>query len=399
MAKKLLEGIRVVDITVFQTGPLTTQALSNLGAEVIKIDTRSQIAGGGGGVGIGAAFTGGLQKSTNKLSITLNFASPSGLDLARRLIAKSDILVENLAGGSLIGRGLGYAELKKIKPDIIMLSTCMQGQTGPHASHGASGHKLTALSGFNHIYGWPDRPPDWLAAYTDNIAPHYNIVAILAALDYRRRTGKGQFLDMSQNEAGVQFMAPLILDYTANRRVANREGNKYAHASPHNAYRCQGEDKWCAIAVFADNEWHTFCKVVGRPALAKNPKFSTLLARKENEEELDRLVSEWTVNHTAEEVMNLMQAAGVAAGVVETAKDQAEWDPQLKQRHFFWELDHPEGEGKFLSPAGVHFLLSDTPYELKRSPRLGEHNGYVFKSILGLSDEEVGDLVKEKVID
>lgn len=400
--KKLLEGIRVVEVTVYHTGPLTTQALSNLGAEVIKIDTSSQLAitGGGGGRGGAAAgaMTGGHQKATNKFSVTLNFASPKGLDLARRLIAKSDIFVENLAGGSLIRRGLGYEDLKKIKPDIIMLSTCMQGQTGPYASHAASGHKLSALSGFNHISGWPDRPPAWVAAYTDNIAPRYNITALMAALDYRRRTGKGQFLDMSQNEAGVQFMAPLVLDYVVNKRVANREGNKYAYAAPHNAYRCQGDDRWCAIAVFTDAEWRSFCKVIGRPSLARNAKFSTLLARKENEDELDRLVNEWTVEHTAEEVMNLMQAGGVAAGMLENAEDQVDFDPQLRHRHFFWELEHPE-IGKFLSPTGVHFLMSRTEYKLERSPVLGEHNDYVFKKLLGLSDSEVSELVREKVID
>ena len=272
----------------------------------------------------------------------------------------------------------------------------MQGQTGPYASHGASGHKLSALSGFNYISGWPDRDPAWIAAYTDNIAPCYNIIAIMAALDYRRRTGKGQFLDMSQNEAGVQFMAPLILDYAVNKRVANREGNKYPYAAPHNAYRCIGEDRWCAIAVFTDKEWQSFCKVIGKPALAKNPKFNTLLARKEHEEELDKLVNEWTVKHTAEEVMNLMQAKGVAAGMVETAKDQ-ERDPQLMARHFLWELDYQEG-GTILSPAGVHFLLSKTPYELKPAPSLGQHNDYVFKELLGLSDEEIIKLENEKVI-
>ncbi len=398
MGKKLLEGIRVVEVTVYQTGPLTTQALSNLGAEVIKIDTQSQMTGGGGGVGGGTAMAGGLQKSTNKLSITLNFASPSGLELARRIIATADIFVENLAGGSLIRRGLGYEDLKKIKPDIIILSTCMQGQTGPYSSHAASGHKLSALSGFNQIAGWPDRPPAWVAAYTDNIAPRYNIAAILAALDYRRRTGKGQFLDMSQNEGGVQFMAPLILDYTVNQRVAGRMGNKYPYAAPHNAYRCTGEDKWCAIAVFTDEEWQSFCQVIDNPVLAEDPRFATLSARKENEGELDKLVNEWTINQSAEEVMNMMQEAGVAAGMVENAEDQVDSDPQLKHRHFFWELDRPEGGGKYLSPAGIHFLLSKTPYELKRAPVLGEHNDYVYKELLGLSDEEVTELINEGVI-
>jgi benzylsuccinate CoA-transferase BbsF subunit len=256
---------------------------------------------------------------------------------------------------------------------------------------------LTAFSGFNQIYGWPDRPPGWLAAYTDNIAPRFNIVAILAALDYRRRTGKGQFLDMSQSECGIQFMAPLILDYTVNQRVSNRMGNKCAYAAPHNAYRCIGEDKWCAIAVFTDKEWQSFCEVIKKPALAKDPRFATLLARKENEEELDRLVNGWTINHSAEEVMTMMQAAGVAAGAVENALDQIEC-PQLKARHFFWELDLLDSEYGLRAASGAHFLLSKTPYELKRPPILGEHNDYVFKGLLGLSDEEFDELVKEKII-
>ena len=389
MAKKLFEGIRVIDITFYLTGPLTTQALANCGAEVIKIETRSQMTGGG---------MGGQPMHTDKLSVTLNFSSPRGLELARRIIATADIVVENLAGGSLIRRGLGYEDLKKIKPDIIMLSTCMQGQTGPYASHAASGHKLTALTGYEQISGWPDRLPVYMAAYTDIIAPRYNIIALLAALDYRRRTGKGQFLDMSQYEGGVQFMAPAILDYTANKRVAGREGNKYAYAVPHNAYRCTGEDKWCAIAVFTDKEWVSFCKVIGKPALAKNPKFNTLLARKENEEDLDRLVNDWTSSRSADEVMNTMQAAGVAAGMVENGADHINNNPQLKARHFLWELEHPEGDNYF-APAGVHFLMSKTPYEVHRSPLLGEHNDYVFKDILGLSEEEIAQLVTDGVID
>ncbi len=399
MTRQLLEGIRVVDITVYQTGPLTTQALSNCGAEVIKIDTKSQLAGGGGGVGgVVGAPTGQLQKNTNKLSVTLNFATPKGLELARRLVAKSDIVVENLAGGSLARKGLGYEDLSRIKPDLIMLSTCMQGQTGPYASHAASGHKLSALSGFNHISGWPDRPPAWMGAYTDNIAPCYNIIAILAALDYRRRTGKGLFLDMSQNESGMQFLAPLILDYTVNHRVANRMGNQCEYAVPHNAYPCRGDDRWCAISVSTDEEWRSFCRVIGNPGLAQDTRFNTLLARKDNEDELDRLVNEWTVKHSAEEVMTLMQAADVAAGVVQTAQDQVERDAQLEHRHFLRELEHPV-VGRYLAPSGTHFLMSKSSCELRRAPLLGEHNQYVFKGILGISDAEYDALVKNKVID
>ncbi len=194
-------------------------------------------------------------------------------------------------------------------------------------------------------------------------------------------------------------MAPLVLDYVVNKRVAIRMGNQNAYAAPHNAYRCLGEDRWCAIAVFTDEEWQSFCEVIDKPAMAKNPKFSTLLARKGNEEELDRLVNEWTMKHSAEEVMAKMQAAGVAAGVVETGEDLMENDPQLKHRHTFTELEYPTGEGKYRTQAGPHFLLSKYNCELKAAPLLGEHNESVFKGLLGMADEEFATLVKEGVID
>lgn len=395
MGKQLLEGIRVLDITVHVTGPLTTKALGDLGAEIIHIDNPNRP----GTRGDRATDAARLPHSyTSKLGITLNFANPKGLELARRIAAISDIVVENLAGGGLKRRGLGYDDLKKIKPDIIMLSSCMQGQTGPYYTHAASGHKLSAYSGFNQIAGWPDREPGYLGAYTDYIAPRYNVIAILAALEYRRKTGKGQYLDFSQNETGIQFMAPLILDYVVNKRIANRMGNQCSYAAPHNAYCCRGEDRWCAISIFTDEEWRSFCNVLGNTELASDPRFNTLMARKKNEEELDRLVNEWTITHTAEEVMALMQAAGVPAGIMETPEDQMEYDPQLKHRHFFWEFERPGGEEKYRSLTGCHCLLTKTPYELKNAPLVGEHNDYVYKGLLGMSNKEMAEMVKEGVI-
>jgi benzylsuccinate CoA-transferase BbsF subunit len=393
MEKKLLEGIRVVDFTWHLTGPLTTKHLSDLGAEVIIVESKKRP-----GWERGAPRTSSTdQFCTCKLSITLNTRDPRGLELVKRLIAKSDIVVENFAGGAMERMGLSYEVLKEIKPDIIMLSSSMQGQTGPYYNHPGSGHKLTALAGYNNILGWPDREPGWIAAYTDFIAPRYNIIAIMAALEYRRRTGKGQYLDVSQYEAGIQFMAPLVLDYVVNKRVVTRMGNQYPYAAPHNAYRCQGEDRWCAIAVFTDEEWESFCKVIGNPALANDPRFATLLARKENEEELDRLVTEWTMNRSAEEVMNTIQAAGVAAGVVETGEDLLDKDPQYKHRQTFREVEYP-GIGKYRTQVGAHFLLSKYTYEIQRAPLVGEHNEYVFKELLGVPDDEFDKLVKEEVI-
>ena len=389
MPQKLFEGIRTVEVTGHVTGPVTTQLLADCGAEAIAIETGSrQVRFGRPGQDEEHHNT------TGKLSVSLNFIHPKGLDIARRLISTADVFVENMAGGKLTNRGLGYEDIRKVNPDIIFLSTCMQGQTGPHCAHAASGHKLSALAGFNHITGWPDREPAWVGTYTDFVAPRYNIIAILGALEYRRRTGKGQFLDMSQYEPSLQFMATSILDYTVNRRVAGRMGNQCTYAAPHNAYRCRGEDRWCVISVFTDDEWQRFCNVIGQPELSADARFSTLLARKENEEVLDKIVNNWTQNRTAEEVMYLMQSAGVAAGIVENVEDQVLHDPHLKHRAFFWELESPQPK---------RYVYKDDPFyrltvRVRQGPLLGENNGYVLKNILGLSDEEIAGLQKEGVI-
>lgn len=191
-------------------------------------------------------------------------------------------------------------------------------------------------------------------------------------------------------------MAPLLLDYVVNKRIAGRDGNRYDYAAPHCTYPCRGEDRWCAIAVFADEEWQSFCKVIGNPAWANDPKFATLQARKENEEELDRLVAAWTVNQVDEDVMTRMQIAGVGAGRVGTTEDQMENDPQLKYRHFYQEQEHPE-IGKYRPPRQP-CVLSKTPCEIRRAPLVGEHNEYAFKEILGMTDDEIADLVIEEVI-
>ena len=404
MTKQLLEGVKVADFCWALAGPRSVKILSDHGAQVIKIEGKNTRFDN---QRVGPPFKDnitGFNRSgkfnpfnTGKLSVTLNLAHPRGVEVARRFVAWADVVTDNFAGGAMKRMGLGYEELKVVKPDIIMLSTCMQGQTGPHANLPGFGIHLAALAGFRHITGWPDREPADLEVYTDFITSHFAIPAILAALLYRRRTGKGQYIDMSQYESCLHFMAPLILDKVVNQRVANRMGNRYPYAAPHGAYRCRGEDRWCAIAVFTDDEWENFCQVVGNPPWTQDPRFGTLPARKKNEDELDRLINEWTVDHTAEDVMNLMQTAGVAAGVVENAEDLMEHDPQLKHRHFYRELDHPD-VGKYRSP-GPSFMLSKTPCELQRAPLLGEHTEYALKEILGMSDEEVAELVIEGAVE
>ena len=221
--------------------------------------------------------------------------------------------------------------------------------------------------------------------------------SLLAAVDYHRRTGKGQYLDISQLEAGIHFIAPVILDYTVNKRIETRDGNRCPYAASHGAYPCQGDDRWCAIGVFSDEEWNALCQVMGNPEWTKEANFATFLARKQNEDELNKRLGEWTRNFTAEEVMEELQAAGVPAGVVKNAANIQD-DPQLAYRHYFWQLEHPE--------IGMHyyeaeaFTLSKTPTELRMpSPLLGQHTEYVCREMLGMSDEEFVDLFNQGVFE
>ncbi|MBN1190445.1 MAG: CoA transferase [Dehalococcoidales bacterium] len=404
MRKKLFEDIKVLDFTWAAAGPMATKVLSDYGAEVIKIENHRHPDGtrvGGPfkdnipGLNRSACFN---QWNTSKRSILLDLSQPKGLEVAKKLAAWADIAIENFSGGTVKRMGLGYEELKKVNPGIIMLSSCMMGQTGPYAAHPGVGPLLTALSGFNHITGWPDREPlGPSGAYTDFIGPRFTLLALLSALDLRRRTGKGQYLDLSQFETSVHFMAPVLLDSIVNNRTVDRIGNRLDYAAPHGAYRCWGEDRWCVIAVFTDKDWECFCEVIGNPPWTKEPQFGTLWARKQNEDELDRLVNEWTMNYAPEQVMEMMQSAGVAAGIVQNAQDLQERDPQLKHRHLFWKLNHPEaGEYTSLRP---NFLVSKSPHELQRAPLLGEHNEYVLKEILKMSDDEIADLVVDGVLD
>ena len=404
MSKHVFEGVKVADFTVGAVGTVATKYLADHGATVLHVEsaTAPEVCRAGPPFRDNKP---GLNRSawmpdynSNKYGIGLNLRHPRANEVARRIVAWADIVSNNRPAGQMERYGLGYEDIKKIKPDIIMFVSCMQGHTGPHREHPGYGTQLAALSGFTHLSGWPDRLPSeiWLA-YTDFICPRYIGATLIAALDYRRRTGKGQFLDFSQFEMGIQFIAPLLLDYTVNGRIANRRGNDSSCGAPHGAYPCRGEDRWCAIAVFTDEEWESLCRVIGNPEWTNDPRFSTLVGRLQNKDELDRFLGEWTINFTAEEVMTLMQAAGVSAGVLETNEDLHN-DPQLKHRRHFWIMDHRE-----IGPMahdGEAFILSKTPYELRwAGPCLGEHNEYVYTEILGMSEKEFDELLVEGVFE
>jgi crotonobetainyl-CoA:carnitine CoA-transferase CaiB-like acyl-CoA transferase len=398
-----LQDLNVLDFGWSVAGPLATKYLSDYGATVVKVESMQRLdigrtyypmAGNKPGINRCGFFD---KFATGKYSIGLNLNVSRGIEIAKKLVAWTDVVLENFTAGTMEKWGLDYPNLVKIKPDIIMVSMSVLGQTGPLAKQSAFGTMLQSYAGFTETIGWPDRRPTGSPRpITDYIAAWYAVVAILGAIEYRRRTGEGQFIDLSQHEAGVTFLSPAILDYVVNGRIARPMGNRSTNAVPHGAYRCRGNDRWCVIAVTDDEGWHSLCQVMDNPEWLSGPKFATHLARKENEDELDKLIGAWTINQSPEEVMWRLQKAGVPAGIVADAEDLVQ-DPQLAHRHHYVRLDHPEmGVHLYSKPSGI---LSETPAEIRRSPLFGEHNEYVYTKSLGLSDEEFVELLQAGVLE
>jgi benzylsuccinate CoA-transferase BbsF subunit len=279
-----------------------------------------------------------------------------------------------------------------------MFRTCGYGHTGPMADQPGFGSILTAVTMMDTITGWPDRPPVPPSTYyTDQLSPMYGSLAIMAALDYKRRTGQGQYIDHAQIEAGLNYMTPLILDYQANRREPALKGNKCDYAAPHGVYRCQGDDRWVAIAVMTDEEWQSFVKAIGSPDWARDKKYETAAGRVANSDELDRRVEEWTVNYPPEQVQDTLQKAGVGAGLVSNAKDLDE-DPQLNHYNFYRELDHPYmGKLRYYHPDPIK--LSAVEADIQRPVLLGEHTDQICTEILGMTQGEVDNLREKGVFD
>jgi benzylsuccinate CoA-transferase BbsF subunit len=403
-SKYALEGLKVVDFSWVFTGPIVTKYLGDHGAEVIKIESATRPDGtrlmtpfkpGAMGLNASGVFA---NYNSSKYSININLREPRGKEVVKKLVQRADIVLETFGPGVMTKLQLNYDILKQVKQDIIMLSMTMVGQTGPHSQQPSFGQVLQATNGFVQLLGWPDREPSLpVAAYTDYIAPWYVLIALMAALDFRRRTGKGQYIDLAMLEASVHLAAPVVMDYTVNGTIQNRMGNRNPGYAPHGVYPGKGEERWIAIAVASDEEWQALCKVMGNPDWTKSPKFDTLLHRTENQDELDRLMGQWTKNHTTEEIMAKLQAAGVAAGMLQNAEDMVDKDPQLKLRQHFVELDHAE-MGKHLTERPP-FKLSKTPSEPQRPfPSFGEHTEYVCKEILKMGDAEFADLIGAGVL-
>ncbi len=397
MKKQVFEGIKIADFSWAGVGPLSSRYLAEHGATVVKIESHKRIdllrqAGpfaDNTPTPDSSMFYGKF--NPNKYSVTIDLQHPNGKKLAWKLIEWADIVTESFSPGTMKKWGLDYEEISKIKPSIIYLSTNMQGSGGPHSSYSGLGYNAVNFSGFTEITGWPDRMPTApQGAYTDLVCPRFTALGILAALDYRRRTGKGQWVEQSQFESALHFLASPLLDYQINGEVIQRNGNRLPDAAPHGAFQCKGDDDWIAISVVNDEQWQNFCQVTGNSALSTQKEYATLADRKRNEDALEELVTAFTLNHTAEEVEAMMQKAGVPAHKVYKPKDVYN-DQQLRHRNYFIPLKHPV-MGKQQFEMQSCYILSKTPRQIKKpSPCLGEHNEYVFKELLKMTDDEIAE--------
>jgi crotonobetainyl-CoA:carnitine CoA-transferase CaiB-like acyl-CoA transferase len=391
--RRALEGVRILDFTWVVAGPVATRILADQGAEVIKIERRDSLDLGSRRGG----FTGNLFRG--KESTVINMADPRGRDIARQLVAITDVVIDNFSARVMHNWGMDYESIRKIKPDIIAVSMSGFGHTGPQKDYVSYGPTLQALSGYTLLMRHPGREPaGWGYSYADMSGGYSGALAVLMALWHRKRTGEGQFVDLSQFETIASVVGPSLLDILVHKSTLAPFGNRSqeAPAAPHGVYRCAGDDRWCAITIFTEDEWQAFCRVLGNPTWTQDTRFFTFHARLTHQDELDRYVEAWTQQHAPEEVMALLQGAGVPAGVVANGAD-LDRDPQLHARGYWAQVKTPEGDEVMLD--GTPVKLSVTPgYVAAPGPLLAEHTESVLKRLLNYSDEHIAQLKTERVV-
>lgn len=394
MNKEILSGLRVLDFTRVLAGPYATRILADFGAEVIKIQSKKTARGAESNTS--GYFT---TWNRNKRSITLDMSYPEAREIALRLTAISDVVIENFSPRVMSNWGLNYERLKEVRPDLIMVSMSGMGQTGPWKDSVALGPTIQALSGLTYLSSFNEDSPMGLGySHADTIAGLYAVLAVLAALEYREGKGIGQYIDLSEYEAVCTVMGPTFLDILANQKDVLPQGNQSDHvpAAPYGCYRCLGADRWCVIAVFNEVEWQALCEVMGNPNWSQEERFSTLSKRKKHAEELDELLGRWTGKHRAEELVCLLQEAGVPAGVVQSAEDLA-GDPHLKARDYFVELEH-QVQGNKISEASPIKFTDSTTADWRAAPLLGEDNRYVYIELLGLRERELSSYIERGIV-
>jgi benzylsuccinate CoA-transferase BbsF subunit len=331
-------------------------------------------------------------------AVNLNFAK--GLDLVKKLIAASDAVIDNFVPRVLDKFGLTYDELKKVKSDIVMLRMPTVASEGPYKNQTSSSWNLMAMAGYNYCSGFPDDLPVCPDRYSypdEGSSAFHAALPLLACLFKKLNTGNGESIQVSQYEGALSFLESTIFEYMAHGVLPDRRGNRSLHAAPDGVYRCMGQDRWCAITVSSEEEWKSFCNVMGRADLIARPEFVTLSARLEHAVELDATIEGWTIDKDASAVMAMMQESGIAAGTVQDVDDLLNREPHLKQGNYWVETSHPQ-LGRLVGPSWG-FRLSEAPSVCHRRPPLvGEHNSYVLKEILGLSDAEIEELKAQGIL-
>jgi benzylsuccinate CoA-transferase BbsF subunit len=398
MNRKLpLEGVRVADFTWVWAGPFCTLQLAHLGAEVIRVETATRPcvtrllppwADGEFGPNRSGYFN---QYNQGKLSLALDLKQPEALEVAKRLVAVSDIACENFAAGVMDRLGLGWEVLRKIRPDLIMIALSGYGATGPESAFVSYGPAQVPLAGMSSLTGYAGWPPMHVGiSYGDPNGGLHGAFAVLAALLHRAASGEGQYIDLSQQETTIAVLAEGLLEQAMNGRQPERDGNRDPGMSPHGNFRCAGEQEWVSLAARSDEEWRRLAAQMGRPELGADPRFADLAARKANEDALETLVSEWTRERSPAEVTAALQEVGIPAFPCMTNRDLAT-DPHLLGRGLFASLEHPEVGAR--QHVGIPWKLHGTPLSVQRpAPCLGEHTDQVMREVLGYSESEVSRL-------
>ena len=397
LVKKLLEGIRVISFPTGIVGPALGGLLAEHGAEVIAIEAGRAMRSPQRGQKFQVASD--LESNRDRKRIALDMKHPEGLALAKKLIAKSDVVMENFSARVMASWGLEYARVKEIRPDIIMASLQAFGQRGPRRDYVSFGPILMSFSGMAYLWRDPDVERPGAAcqtAFPDYIAPSYGALAILAALHHRARTGQGQHIDISQAETAAALIAPAYLEYLITGREPRPQGNFSAVAAPHGCYRCKGDDRWCVIAIQSQDEWTRFCELAGHREWLTDVKFADPAARLANRKDLDYWIENWTSKLTPHQVMLMLQREGIAAGVVQTAEDLYR-DPHLRERGFAREVFHPQVG--WVTRAGPSVRLIQGGFAPSGEAHIaGQDNDAVFGEILGLSETEIRDLTDRQIL-
>lgn len=393
-----LAGIRVADFTIHAAGPFCTLLLAELGADVIKIESsaRPDIVRRPHPVYGRFEVPPFDMVNAGKRSVTLNLKTAQGVELAKRLVARSDVVVENFRPGVMARLGLSHSELREVRRDLVMLSISTSGQTGPERDTAGYAPMFSALGGLGDLTGYSDGPPVELRHAMDHTSGLLGAFAILVALNSRRRTGRGQYIDLAMREVASSLIGEVLLAQAMNGRAPGRMGNRDPVMAPHGVYRCEGTDRWVAIAVGSDAEWRALCRALGAPEWARDPELADTAGRRAREDEIDAKLSEWCRERTAEEAMWRLQRAGVAATLSMNAEDLLR-DPHLRERGAFPTLaDARRGTRQVVGPP---CRLSATPAVVAGwSPDLGEHNPDVLSGLLGLDRAEIERLIAEGVV-